>query len=787
MASRVPLRRNENFFQQDGGAASAERKVQRAFQRCAESGVLNLSEQKLSGDLPASVCGFQEAAWTENWWEQYPVTKIDISHNLIERIPPEIANLCECSAFVALSNRLTSLPEEIFTALPLKQLNVKQNLLEVLPGLAVAKAEQLVELVVAENRLRCLPDEVMALENLEVLDASSNSIRSLPEQGWACRRLRRLDISHNALGPSLPRVLRDCCDCALREISVAGNALRDVGNLFNVPEGHGWRSCLVLLDLSNNQLGPGLELAPMRSLDTLNIASNRLSSLELGDGPFPQLGNVLAGSNLLENFPHGLLPSSAPRLATIDLSNNSLTSLPAELGLNQALKRVALEGNTLRSIRPDLLRGGAEKLKAYLRSRLQGVEGEEVKSLSAQDNPEELAESLSVDLRTAAASGELALDGRGLPALPPLPSGLRILRLSANSLSSASLHKALSRGNSDALGEAVRILDLSRNVCGTDGCDWAFIPWLLRSMPMLQDLNLSFNQLTVLGPPCSWDLLQESLTRVDLTGNGLLEFPVQLLTSCPALNELRLRQNQLTTLEILALAEGSSISTLDLEENRLAAVPPWLPTALPRLKTFLLSNNDIGPTLPPQLGFWESMQSISLLGNPLRGIRQSMIAAGWSGIAPYLRDRLPADAPAVIEVPRNVTRGCTSASGHQGGASSYSSGRSTVPAIPRRSDVELGRSEERRPPAPASQRETTDGYGKVSASVASPPADLVERHERLRTEIALLEEELTAPGLSRARQSSVTHSLRMKRAEHIKVDREIKRFSERASCPESSR
>lgn len=37
-----------------------------------------------SGCLPETVCGFQDASWAENWWEQSPVLKLDISLNALE-------------------------------------------------------------------------------------------------------------------------------------------------------------------------------------------------------------------------------------------------------------------------------------------------------------------------------------------------------------------------------------------------------------------------------------------------------------------------------------------------------------------------------------------------------------------------------------------------------------------------------------------------------------------------------------------------------------------------------
>ena len=44
-----------------------------------------------------------------------------------------------------------------------------------------------------------------------------------------------------------------------------------------------------------------------------------------------------------------------------------------------------------------------------------------------------------MELRTAAATRELSLEGHGLPELPPLPPGLRTLAVGGNALSAAAL------------------------------------------------------------------------------------------------------------------------------------------------------------------------------------------------------------------------------------------------------------------------------------------------------------------------------------------------------------
>ncbi|CAK9106796.1 unnamed protein product [Durusdinium trenchii] len=313
------LQRNENFFAQRGGDANAAEKVRRAYQRCAESGTLNLSNQKLSGMLPEAVCGFQEESWAEKWWEQCPVTKLDVSMNALEQIPPSIGRLVECEVFLASSNQLTEVPREL-GALPLKQLNLRSNALTALP-LELGQLCSLVELILSENRLRELPAEVMELETLEVLDLGSNHLTALPGlRPWRCRLLR-LDVSQNRLA-LLPDAL--CCE-RLRELSAARNQLRSVQLL----DGERWKS-LVSVDLSGNQLRE-LRLSNLRTLDSLIVSGNGLILLEL-HGDFPHLTVLMAESNKLRALPEGI-PSRVPRLATLDFSNNDLTQLPPELGL----------------------------------------------------------------------------------------------------------------------------------------------------------------------------------------------------------------------------------------------------------------------------------------------------------------------------------------------------------------------------------------------------------------------------------------------------------------------
>eukprot|EP00927_Polykrikos_kofoidii_P056836 TRINITY_DN50922_c0_g1_i1.p1 TRINITY_DN50922_c0_g1~~TRINITY_DN50922_c0_g1_i1.p1 ORF type:complete len:813 (+),score=72.56 TRINITY_DN50922_c0_g1_i1:99-2537(+) len=757
--------RNEAFFQQStgGGVGGAEAKVRRAFERCAEGGVLNLSDQGLTGDLPNSVCAFQDEAWAENWWEQCQVQKVDLSHNELERIPPEIGRLCDCSIFVAVSNRFEILPSELFSELPLKQLNLKQNRIRELPGSAVAKASQLVELVLSENRLSALPHELFELESLQVLDAADNKLNVLPDGQWACKRLVRLDLSRNALGPGLPGDSLRCCN-DLRQLSVSANQLEDVGQMFAINPSHGWRTSLVSLDLSNNKLQASLTVSGLDALDTLAVTSNQIRALRL-QGRFPKLSTVLGQSNAISEFPAGLLHDSSPTLCTLDLSNNGLTSIPPVLGMSQNLKRISLLGNPLRAIRTELLNGSAENLKKYLRSRIEGVSEQVI------DGVKDVSDPLAIELRDAAASHELRLEARGLQRLPSLPEGLQVLRIPGNSVTADSLEIAL--GLCSVSGEDRGVpctdlvrLDASRNSLGVTGSSsfppvTGLVPRLLAGLPCLQDLDLGANRLVSAGTSDDWGRFSwassqggtpSRLTRLDLSGNSLGSLPSELFAACPTLGELRLKRNVISSLESFVAAAppapvGRSLYYLDLEENRLACVPPWLPSALPCLHTFLLANNDLGPSLPAELGFWESVQTISLAGNPLRSLRQALSAKTWAPVARCLRDRLPSGAPEVAPLPSQ--RGARVAVVHTPAAASAVA-------------------------APAAEEKPPLARGGLSAATASTDAG-GERILRLRREVATLEQELASGGLSRARQSSLNHTLRMRRGEVLQAEREAAR------------
>lgn len=61
-----------------------------ALTRAKQNGALNLQGKGLT-TFPEEICQFSELRLGENWWDCFELCKIDISNNLIEEIPGNLA------------------------------------------------------------------------------------------------------------------------------------------------------------------------------------------------------------------------------------------------------------------------------------------------------------------------------------------------------------------------------------------------------------------------------------------------------------------------------------------------------------------------------------------------------------------------------------------------------------------------------------------------------------------------------------------------------------------------
>ena len=160
-----------------------------------------------------------------------------------------------------------------------------------------------------------------------------------------------------------------------------------------------------------------------------------------------------------------------------------------------------------------------------------------------------------------------------------------------------------------------------------------------------------------------------SLTELNVDRNSLGEVPAYLW-ACPSLKTVSLCANKLT-LAALRMpgtdggVRGGSMAPLehlDLGENRLGALPPLglfprlrevhvqqnglrelpVPQLVPlqQLQTLDISMNDVSQ-LPPELAMLPVLQNLTIIGNPIRSIPQSVQQRGATAVLDLLKKRLP--------------------------------------------------------------------------------------------------------------------------------------------------
>ncbi len=250
------------------------------------------------------------------------VSDVNLSGNLLASLPVSFGHLLQ-HGLVQLDlsrNRLKEVPAAVTTLSRLQTLNLRSNLIEVLPPNCSQFWPDLEVLNLGENDLR--PDALAALNampNLETLILDNNSLTHVRLSTLPC--LLSLDLRKNRLAefPELSGLP------ALLELSVRSNKLTVLSASCAVEI-----SSVHKLDLGDNSLSdlsqfPSTSLTALRELD---ISYNKLVELPM-----------LNGCSMLES---------------LNLSNNFVSSVPAWFGSLRALRLLELSHNKLSLIPPNL-------------------------------------------------------------------------------------------------------------------------------------------------------------------------------------------------------------------------------------------------------------------------------------------------------------------------------------------------------------------------------------------------------------------------------------------------
>ncbi|PRP81755.1 putative receptor protein kinase [Planoprotostelium fungivorum] len=247
------------------------------------------------------------------------LTYIDFSYNLISYVQPMIGSQNANLKYVNLEgNRLSYLPNFVnaWSLIFGGTVNMKNNLIQSIPTEDLNNIIKITYLLLDDNHITSLPD-LSALNAVDTLSLSGNQIQSIQSLS-AMSTLRSLDLSRNKLTTFDPSL---------------------------------FPSTLFTLDISGNQIGGALpDISSMTNLTTLNIANNKFNQWP-ADG-FPSnahLSNFVCSHNAFNSIP----PINNPQLQSIEFNSNNISSFVNVTGLS-TLTRIDLGNNVIDAVPAEL-------------------------------------------------------------------------------------------------------------------------------------------------------------------------------------------------------------------------------------------------------------------------------------------------------------------------------------------------------------------------------------------------------------------------------------------------
>jgi len=203
------------------------------------------------------------------------------------------------------------------------------------------------------------------VKSSKALDFSGKKASDIPDDIWAVLEgsdVAVVNFSKNLLSTWPQRI--SCVCGSLTELNLG------INRLTSVPPEVGQLHKLRMLDLRNNQLsGLPAELKSLLFLRELIISCNRFKEVPAVVHSLSRLEILLACDNQIESIDaEGF--KRMPQLATLDLQNNDIASVPPELGNCEQLRSLQIAGNRFKQPRAAILAKGTVTLLEYLRGRI---------------------------------------------------------------------------------------------------------------------------------------------------------------------------------------------------------------------------------------------------------------------------------------------------------------------------------------------------------------------------------------------------------------------------------
>ncbi|XP_035710126.1 protein artichoke [Folsomia candida] len=428
------------------------------------------------------------------------------------------------------------------------------------------------ELDLQQNDLTGSVVRQLNLGRLEVLQISGNNLTDMDENmldGFPSLNFFSAEKSHIT---SLPgNVFK--LNLNLAVIRLSDNFISHIPDSVFIPAGIGGGqagagvSPLRELHLRHNRLRafPYKALGNSTLLEVLTLSGNRINTLDLNRIMLPRIKQLDMNDNRLTKIMGGSMTKSTPLLQVVDFGENNISRVSDDLVRNVSLTQINFGGNSLQKV------PFAFSERFVTSAFVLNMSGNPLINFYTENHPSRnfsvmdlyLCETnvsflTSEEFKIYPRLHRLVIKRNPLTLLPPAGfsslQNLNLLDLSENAI------EDLKHDSFIGL-VTLKSLNLSHNSIKTLQ---PFHPHLAG----LQDLDLSFNQLSRLSPETFANLI--SLVTLRIRGNWLTGLPAELFGPLARLAVLDLSHNFIESVPSTVLRHlETRISTLKLEENPL--------------------------------------------------------------------------------------------------------------------------------------------------------------------------------------------------------------------------
>ncbi|XP_022231872.2 LOW QUALITY PROTEIN: leucine-rich repeat-containing protein 40 [Drosophila obscura] len=589
--------------------------TQELWKLARKSGTLNLSNKGLSSvpnrlydineaDADSKAATLEQLSIKEEdaWWNQVPLTNLDLSSNALTHISPKIENLQSLTVLILHDNALVELPSEIGKLEKLMRLNVSRNKLSSLPR-ELYSLPELRHLNISYNEFTELNPDISDLHMLEYLDAGHNNIQSLPGGIGFLVRLTALLLPYNHIKDLPPDLVNMR---SLQRVDLMQN------DLTCLPEDMGLLRKLQFLYIQHNDILELSDFEGNEALIELHASNNYIVNIPIRMCEnLPHLKVLDLRDNKITELPDELC--LLRNLNRLDVSNNTIDTLPVSLSALAHLISLQVEGNPIKSIRRDILQCGTARILKTLQER----------SL-AKTKEEGGTDSAAGTRLCGGQSGNAAGDPTG-----NYPDRYKLRHTRTLAVNLEEITDVPDKVFQLAQSEGVHVVDFARNQLRT-------LPNGLQHMQnLVTELVLAHN---LIGQVPQFISQFTRITFLNLSNNLLNDLPKEFGV-LNTLRELNISNNRFEFIPS-GLYDLQGLEILIASDNHIKELNVSGLQCMPRLSTLDLRNNDID-FIPPILGTLTNITHLELVGNPFRQPRHQILMKGTESIMSYLRDRVP--------------------------------------------------------------------------------------------------------------------------------------------------